>query len=387
MALKNNTWKLNQWYDQAVAGNVSYTGPSSDWNKLYFWGFSGQGNAANNATSPTYFSSPVQIAGSWKQYSQGAQNGGGIKTDGTRWAWGANDYGGLGLNDILYRSSPTQVPGTWAGLNHAIYNTYAVNTDGELWVQGYNNSGCLGQGNETKYSSPVQVPGTTWSGAIGHITGGYNTTGAIKTNGTLWMWGRNENGQLGHNNLTELNSPVQVPGTNWSYIKTNYDSCFAIKTDGTLWAWGQNRDGCYGNNTADGTRVSSPIQIPGTTWKSIAGTFGRNTAATKTDGTLWTWGGSHYGALGQNSPDDTKRSSPVQIPGTTWDIVRANSNKYLATKTDGTLWGWGRNQGGQIGANTAQTVSSPIQVPGADWNITNLNSGAYNGSFGAGFKL
>ncbi len=91
---------------------------------------------------------------------------------------------------------------------------------------------------------------------------------------------------------------------------------------------------------------------------------------TKTDGTLWAWGGNGYGSLGQN--DTTLRSSPVQIPGTTWDIVKAGSQSCIATKTDGTLWVWGWNNQGGLGTNQATSpaaaVSSPVQIPGT-WSI------------------
>jgi hypothetical protein len=88
--------------------------------------------------------------------------------------------------------------------------------------------------------------------------------------------------------------------------------------------------------------------------------------ATKTDGTLWSWGSNGGGTLGQNTTTDV--SSPVQIPGTTWSSISAVSNHSLATKTDGTLWSWGRNNYGQLGQNTTTSVSSPVQIPGTTWS-------------------
>ena len=97
----------------------------------------------------------------------------------------------------------------------------------------------------------------------------------------------------------------------------------AIKTDGTLWAWGNNYDGQLGQNNQ--TYYSSPVQIPGTTWDSFAGTTAYSQGVTKTDGTLWVWGAGSKGELGQNNV--TKYSSPVQIPGT-WNIVSAGGLTY-----------------------------------------------------------
>ena len=110
----------------------------------------------------------------------------------------------------------------------------------------------------------------------------------------------------------------------------------------------------------------------------------------KTDGTAWSWGKNDNGALGQNQEPSSlgAASSPTQIgTDTTWTNVGAGMYQGYSVKTDGTLWAWGKGASYSLGNNSQSNINSPIQVPGADWNITNLNSGAYNGSFGAGFKL
>ena len=156
---------------------------------------------------------------------------------------------------------------------------------------------------------------------------------ATKTDGTLWMWGRNDYGSLGHNNRTHYSSPTQVPGTTWSEGHTSTrENALAVKTDGTLWGWGRNEQGQLAlNNT---TQYSSPTQIPGTTWSTknyrISGDGGEKQAfAIKTDGTLWAWGGGP-GRLGLG--DNNKRSSPTQIPGTTWHWIGNNGQGAHAIK-------------------------------------------------------
>jgi alpha-tubulin suppressor-like RCC1 family protein len=101
----------------------------------------------------------------------------------------------------------------------------------------------------------------------------------------------NGHGRLGQNTTTYFSSPVQIPGTSWSSISAGGNHSLATKTDGTLWSWGSNSLWKLGQNNT--TNVSSPVQIPGTSWSSIsAGRF--HSLATKTDGTLWSWG---YNAL------------------------------------------------------------------------------------------
>jgi alpha-tubulin suppressor-like RCC1 family protein len=131
----------------------------------------------------------------------------------------------------------------------------------------------------------------------------------------------------------------------------------AIKTDGTLWLWGQGGSGRLGNNLTN--NQSSPVQTVsgGTNWKQVS--IGTNfSAAIKKDGTLWTWGVGTGGRLGNNS--NVYRSSPVQTVsgGTNWKQVSNNGNHVAAVKTDGTLWMWGYGDTGQHGNNTVLNRSS-----------------------------
>ena len=148
-------------------------------------------------------------------------------------------------------------------------------------------------------------------------------------------------------------------------------SCAAVRTDGTLWVWGLNSSGMLGMNkqgTEANARVSSPVQLPGTTWANIY--FGpHTTVATKTDGTLWGMGRNQYGELAQNNT--IQYSSPVQIGSdTTWSTEYNDlSNQYgiIAMKSDGTAWVWGRGAYGQLGLNSLVSYSSPVQLPGSGW--------------------
>ena len=296
------------------------------------------------------------------------------------WTFGSNGYGQRGNNNIISYSSPVQIPGTnWKTVDsfYKSMSAMAFKTDGTLWNWGYQEHGSIGNDSQTTdYSSPVQIPGTTWSvGSLGTNLDELNS-GAIKTDGTLWMWGSNSQGQLGHNNRTYLSSPVQLGSdTNWCYVMTaNHTGSIATKTDGTLWAWGRSPSGELGlNDTGAPSGKSSPTQIPGTTWDTSASGYKFsgsefNTTILKTDGTLWVWGSNTNGELGQNNR--TQYSSPVQIPGTTWDGVAASRYTQFGTKTDGTLWAWGSNGDGGLGQAAQGNRlhrSSPVQIPGTTW--------------------
>ena len=98
---------------------------------------------------------------------------------------------------------------------------------------------------------------------------------ATKTDGTLWAWGANNDGQLGQNAKTNLSSPTQIPGTTWSTnlkdLTVNYDTVGAIKTDGTLWMWGDNYYGATTSPSSGASTTDSPIQVPGTSWHKVGG--------------------------------------------------------------------------------------------------------------------
>tara|TARA_Y100001963_G_scaffold19046_1_gene24048 strand:+ start:92 stop:1258 length:1167 start_codon:yes stop_codon:yes gene_type:complete len=382
MATKKGIWNLQQVRDKQLQDLWSFFDISTGNGELYTWGANERGTLALN--DRTYRSSPTQVgsAATWSRLIRGGFNNdgsGAIKSDGTLWVWGRTDQGQLGQNDNIDYSSPVQVPGTWSGGATAPNAMIVVNTDGELWSWGSNASGFLGQSQtgNAQYSSPVQIPGTTWV----DVVGGYESAGSVKTDGTLWTWGNNHRGYLGHNNRTNYSSPKQVPGTTWRIDNNTGIAGMTtrfIKTDGTLWSWGYNSYGQLGlNNT---TEYSSPVQIPGTDWDSVGGSS-YSAVATKTDGTLWTWGSNTSGELGQNSK--VQYSSPVQIPGTNWAFGYIPNKQYvLAAKTDGTLWSWGANSGGQLGQNNRTQASSPIQIPGVWSTKFNGVGGAYNDMYG-----
>ena len=186
---------------------------------------------------------------------------------------------------------------------------------------------------------------TNTGGDVDYVGTAY-TFGVVKYIRELYMWGDNEYGQLGLNQATsvKISSPTQLPGTNWSSITFSgqYNNVQAIKTDGTLWTWGQQHSGILGQND-NAVHRSSPVQIPGTTWASASGSGRRTSLMNKTDGTLWAVGSNAYGALGQNSPDNSHVSSPIQIPGTTWGTEASKITSGInmaAIRSDGTLWSW-----------------------------------------------
>jgi len=345
------------------------------------WGWGQNALGALGTSDTTYRSTPVTtFAGgnTWKQVSGGRYFTAAIKTDGSLWTWGHNQYGQLGINNT---TSPIVTPvttfaggNTWKQLSCGKNHTAAIKTDGTLWIWGRNFLGALGNnlsggGTESENRS---TPITTFAGGNNwkQVACGEYHTMAIKTDGSLWGWGHNQFGMLGINNTDQKNTPVTtiLGGTNWKSVACGDIHVLAIKTDGSLWVWGRGADGQLGtNNTAD---RSTPVTtfIGGNDWKSIAGGV-QHSAAVKTDGSLWVWGFNDLAQLGTN--DSTNRNTPVTTfaGGTNWKSVACGRSHTIALKTDGTLWTWGRGDSGQLGNFATTNRSTPVTTfaGGTNW--------------------
>ena len=344
-------------------GPASMISPSAP-KTLWTWGNNTQGQLGQG--DRVYRSSPTQVGTltTWLQIVGSYKRSLALKTDGTLWSWGYNTYGYLGLGDTIKRSSPVQV-GTlaaWSTIGSGKTSAFAIKTDGTLWSWGGYSGGVLGLGvSYVDRSSPTQV-GTlaTWS----QIKGGRAPFSlALKTDGTLWSWGRGNGGQLGLGTYAvNHSSPVQVGTlTTWSQITAGEYVALAIKTDGTLWSWGKNTQGQLGQGIATTVFRSSPTQVGTlTTWSQIIAGH-RGSLAIKTNGTLWSWGYNTEGQLGFS--DIIGRSSPVQV-GTlaAWAKIGAAEYRSFAIKIDGTLWAWGYNTKGALGLGDTIKRSSPVQV-------------------------
>jgi alpha-tubulin suppressor-like RCC1 family protein/translation initiation factor IF-1 len=306
--------------------------------KTYISGYNNFGQmASNNVTAyqvlTSYLNKNIWDVNTVNHVSFGRENTYIIRSDGTLWATGNGAQGRLGNNQVNSQSSPIQIAGTnWACVAGGWYYCTATKTDGTMWSWGQSNNGYLGNGAVSPWpsvSSPVQVgSGNTWPTQRGKMCSGQHTL-AVKTDGTLWGWGRGTLGQLGNDSTNNSNSPVQIGSDNtWGYATvsrrddtTGQQFSAAVKTDGTLWMWGHNTDGVLGQNLSIASLqgTSSPVQVgSNNNWKWVKAGNG-NVWAVKTDNTLWGWGNNFYGQLGQNN--NIHRSSPVQITGSTFNFT------------------------------------------------------------------
>ena len=317
---------------------------------LWTWGYNyygslGIGTSQASLGANADKSSPVQVGSltNWFIAGGGDNCMVAIKTDGTLWSWGLTNYGQGGRNNSTNVSSPVQIGSLtdWKGsssdevltdgetkIGSGSYNSHIIKNDGTLWGWGWGAQSTVGDSSTTNRSSPVQIgSGTDWASISPSYS--YNVC-AVKTGGTLWTWGRGDEGALGHGDTTTRNSPVQVGSlTTWKFVCAGYKWSCAVKTDGTLWAWGDNSKGQLG--LGDTTSRSSPVQVGSLTdWLRPLSGYQHNRVL-KTDGTLWAWGNNDVGQLGLG--DTTNRSSPVQVgSAASWGKVLGGNTHTAAVR-------------------------------------------------------
>ena len=370
---------------QKVSVNILVAGEPPPPPSVYLWGWGYNAHRQLGLGNTIDYSSPVQIGAltTWSKIDLMSFSSIAVKTDGTLWTWGNNGYGRLGLGNTTGYSSPKQVGAltTWSNISGGGFgHVMVIKTNGTLWSWGYNAQGQLGLDNTTTYSSPNQIGSDTWSS----VSCGYDHNLAIKPNGTMWSWGQFGQGGLGlGGSFQHRSSPTQIGAlTTWSKISADGSSSMAIKTDGTMWSWGNNDNGRLG--LGDTTNQSSPVQIGAlTTWSSVScGGYTGFAAAIKTDGTMWSWGYNIFGQLGLGN--ETNQSSPVQIGAlTTWSSVSSKGYRAHAIKTDGTLWSWGFGNNGRLGLGNTTYYSSPKQV-GSSTNWRSVSAGIQGATLALG---
>ncbi len=285
-----------------------------------------------------------------------------VAPDGTLWAWGSNSNGQVGDGTTTPRLTPVRVPGM-TDVVAAVAGTgnfsLAVRGDGTVWAWGANTQGQLGDGTTTRRLTPGQVPGLT---DVVAIAAGQGFSLALRGDGTVWAWGANTSGELGDGTTARRLTPGPVSGlTDVVTLAAKGNHALAVRGDGTVWAWGANTQGQLGDGTT--TRRLTPVRVSGLTdVVAVSAGIGSFSLALSADGTVWAWGSNFRGQLGDGTT--TQQLTPVRVSGLT-DVVAVSAGLggfSLALKRDGTVWAWGANDYGQLGAGATlrQRVPAPV---------------------------
>ncbi len=277
--------------------------------------------------------------------------------------WGGNDQGQLGVTDFTDRLQPTRVslPFEAVQLATSFLFTCAILRDHTLWCWGRNYEGQLAQGDvpsQTGLNTPVQV-GTDrdWT----FVSTGQGHTCGIRAPGLLYCWGRNTEGELGvgQGASIQIRRPVRVgDDSDWLSVSAAENETCALKTNGTLWCWGGNPDGQLG--LGDRVRRDLPARVGNeSSWEAV--TLGTFHACALRAGELWCWGRNTEGQLGTGDADD--RLAPTRLGADRdWASVSVGAFFSCARKSDGSAWCTGANDDGQLGVGDVERRFSLTRV-------------------------
>ena len=335
----------------------------------FLWGW-GYGLAGQMLTTNETEPNPIQVGTSndWNKVFNGVINTFVIKNNGTLWGCGSNQHGSLGVNSSNQNFTSFQqitIATNWVKVAPSYFHTIALKADGTIWGWGLNNNYQTGS-TPASLNQPIPLQIGTDTDWVEIATGTNDISFAIKSNGTIWGWGANPSSIIvSGSGTTTVSTPTQVgTGNDWVKMSVGAQHILAQKQDGTLWSWGGGEELGIGG-TPSITNI--PQQISTDIWKFFSA--GSNTSfGIKNDGTLWAWGRNNNGQLGLGHTNH-----PVTIPeqvgtDTNWDTVQArNFITTMATKTDGSVWYWGRNYNGEFGNGTSYDTNlyiSPQQTLG-----------------------
>ncbi len=370
---------FGQCFTEIYSGDYHVVAKKVD-NTIWSWGYGDFGQLGNNSNFNEYEPFSMSNLLNWQSINIGSYSTFLIKTDGTLWGTGNNIYGSLGINSSVSNVTNLTQIGTatnWKQVSGSFGFTVATKTDNTLWGWGQNNEYQMGNGTCcADRLSPGQIgTDTDWKLAITCTSVGAGL--ALKTNGTLWGWGGNAGGLLGESNISSRPYPTQIgTDSNWEKLSTGAAHALALKTDGTLWAWGVGVNGQTGDTLPPTFFRSSPRQVGTDTWIYIACGF-QSSFGIKSDGTLWGWGRNDAGQLGDGTT--VERRLPVQIgTDSDWVAVAAGYQHGVALKSNGALYTWGTNEVGQLGngSTTPQPLPTYIAVAGCTLGIDEVESDA-----------
>ena len=277
--------------------------------------------------------------------------------------WGGNEYGQLG--DATTNSSPVpqsvRSTESFVAIDAGLAHTCVIVSDATVRCWGHNNFGQLGDETTDNANAPV----VSAVQDVRKLALGNSHTCAILLDGGAACWGRNEDGQLGVGGTANSAMPLRVADVDDATdIASGADHVCVVRQNGTVWCWGSNTYGQLGLGEA-GPGVSIPAQVPGLANVVALGLGDFHSCALTADGTVWCWGWNNYGQVGAMQIDDKAVvSRPQQVAGLS-DVVqlRVGGNHNCVLTQSASALCWGDNFNGQLGNPSLQETVRSIPTP------------------------
>ncbi len=353
---------------------------------LFSWGLNDEGQlgvGSNELVSekPVYISG---ITGIIKEVFSNSGSNYALMEDNSLYAWGNNGYGRLGVGDTENKNAPAKVNGIEGIIKHVYtddHSAYTLTEYGTLYTWGWNHNGQLGIGSVKQHSDiPSKVTGI--NSPVKDLFNSNFSLYALTEDGSLYVWGNNQQGKLGTGDTADKRTPVKIKSLDGKIIQMHYGSIptvFALTENNTLYGWGDNQNSqlCLESTVK---YSENPVKINGITSiiKEVH-TDGSSIFVLTEDNTLYAWGYNYKGRLGLGL-DDAEVNTPTKVNGINGKIKKIYTSNfsfiYILTE-DNTLYTWGDNKYGIGTENTAAYINKPEIITGITGNIKDIYINGY----------
>ncbi|MDO4484539.1 MAG: hypothetical protein Q4C54_08975 [Clostridia bacterium] len=338
---------------------------------IWGWGDNANGQLGNGNNKRVYMPKPAAEGLDGAQVADvqcGNVSALFLMKDGTVYTCGYNNYGQQGIPGIgSHVFVPTKIPGlenivqVACGFGQCLART----ADGKVYAWGRNSNGQVGDGTRKNAAAPVLLALEN----IVDIQCGGKFCVAQDANGDLWGWGDNEYGQLTDaSRYKNVLIPVRLSVSGrFTKLACGGDIAFGVDADGVLWAWGRNDYYQLGVKSV-GEKTNTPVKVDLPDGLAIKKVYAYNshTAALTEDGGLWTWGGVYHGQVGNGKRPWRDIAHEACPESGVVDAAVGSLQSYILTE-DGTVFGNGCNEYGQVGAFPKMRYYVPL------WMNTGLN--------------
>lgn len=347
---------------------------------VYCWGYNGHGQIGDNGSTLTDRLTPVPVSGLTSgvvAIDAGDSHSCALTNSGSVLCWGANDKGQLGDESATNRRAPVLVSGLGSGvvaITTGGDHSCALTNAGSVQCWGYNVFSQLGNNSPAERRTPVTV--TSLAPDVVAIAARNYHSCVLNAVGGVHCWGDNTYGQLGDGSVKQRLLPVAVSGLNTNVTAVavgEYHTC-AIKSGGSPYCWGRNNDGQLGDNSQ--TDRYAPTLITGLPSVESIAPGNYHTCALTHAGVVYCWGQNAQGQLGDGT--NTERLSPIAVSGIGSDVVAITAGDFhtCALANTGTLFCWGDNDSGQLGDNSTIEGVTPAAVNGLPANLQAISAGS-----------
>ncbi|MCF8378752.1 MAG: leucine-rich repeat protein [Bacteroidales bacterium] len=356
-----------------ISTGVDHTLAIDTLGNLWAWGNNLHGQVGYSVYE-NYYATPVQFDTStkYKGISAGYRHSIAIDISGKLFQWGYHCFDdGVNLSwESVYEPEALSPELEFEKISAGLYFNLALDKNGKLYTWGDNTYGQLGIGNDIIAKS-VPTPILSENTFVEISAGSYHAM-AIDENGGLWVWGRNENGQLGNGGTTDEFIPQKLStSSTFKKLSAGLNHSLVLDITGVVYSCGNNEFGQLGIIGGESSMVLLALDEmdPAISFSDVFSGWNCSFALS-TNGEMFSWGVNSYGQLGCNDQVDKSLPTPIL---TDMNSLMLSSKTFhaLAIDTNGYLYAWGLNDNSQLGITNLEYSLSPKLVNnGKNLNIT-----------------